>query len=115
MVTGDFLDLVLPEVGLSGEDYIDKPVRLTELLLVHRVLESAEQDDGSEEEWRRALDAALIFAERQDSPYVFREKGEFDVSAALSVARATGLVEGFEAEVRPAENGRPEDWSPDSG
>ena len=32
MVSGDFLDTVLPEVGLSGEDYIAKPVQITELL-----------------------------------------------------------------------------------
>lgn len=32
LVTGDYLDAVLPEVGLSGEDYIAKPVQITELL-----------------------------------------------------------------------------------
>lgn len=32
MVTGDFLDTVLPEVGLSGEDYVAKPVQIPELL-----------------------------------------------------------------------------------
>lgn len=32
IVSGDFLDTVLPEVGLSGEDYIAEPVRVPELL-----------------------------------------------------------------------------------
>lgn len=44
-----------------------------------------------------------------------REKGGFDMSAALSVVRATGLVKGFETEVRPAENSRLEGWVPDLG
>ncbi|HJE59677.1 MAG TPA: response regulator transcription factor [Nocardiopsis listeri] len=32
MVNGEFLDTVLPEVGLSGEDYVAEPVRVPELL-----------------------------------------------------------------------------------
>ncbi len=56
---------------------------------MHRVLELAEQGTGTEREWHRALDTALVFAARQDSQYLDHQKDEFDVSAALAVARAT--------------------------
>ncbi|WP_201295054.1 MULTISPECIES: hypothetical protein [unclassified Nocardiopsis] len=82
---------------------------------MHRVLELAEQGTGTEREWHRALDTALVFAARQDSQYLDHQKDEFDVSAALAVARATGLVKGHEAEVKPAGNGRPQSWTPRLG
>ncbi|MCY9785227.1 hypothetical protein KIK06_15190 [Nocardiopsis sp. EMB25] len=83
--------------------------------LVHRVLELAERGTGSEEEWRAALGGVLVFAARQDSQYVDCEEDEFDVAPALAVARATGLVKGSEAEVKPAGEGRPEGWVPRLG
>ncbi|MBB5492325.1 hypothetical protein HNR07_003462 [Nocardiopsis metallicus] len=83
--------------------------------LVHRVLELAEQGTGTAEEWHLALDAVLVFAARQDSQYLDSEDDKFDVAAALAVARATGLVKGYEAEVKPAGNGRPQSWVPRLG
>ncbi|WP_435108570.1 response regulator transcription factor [Nocardiopsis synnemataformans] len=32
LATSDFLDRILPEVGLSGEDYVTKPFRITDVL-----------------------------------------------------------------------------------
>ncbi|MEC3894068.1 hypothetical protein ACFWZ7_01130 [Nocardiopsis alba] len=85
------------------------------VLILTRVLELAERGAGSEEEWREALETALDFAARQDSQYVNRAKDDFDVAASMAVARATGLIDGFEAEVKPTENGRPQGWVPRPG
>lgn len=84
-------------------------------LLVQRVLDLAGQGTGTEEEWHLALDAVLVFAALQDSQYLDCEEDEFDVAAALAVARATGLVKGYEAEVKPVGNGRPQGWVPRLG
>ncbi|MBR8741216.1 hypothetical protein [Nocardiopsis sp. MG754419] len=83
--------------------------------LVLHVLELAERGTGTEEEWRQVLDAALGFASRQDSQYVHRGEDEFDVPAALAVARETGLIKGCEARTRPAGRGRPAGWVPRRG
>ncbi|MFL1428816.1 MULTISPECIES: hypothetical protein [unclassified Nocardiopsis] len=55
----------------------------------------------------KPLDEVPGFAARQDSRYADRGADGFDVSAALAVARATGLARGCRARARPAGTGRP--------
>ncbi|GAA1454970.1 response regulator transcription factor [Nocardiopsis tropica] len=38
LATGDYLETILPEVGLSGEDYLAKPFQITDLLARVRLL-----------------------------------------------------------------------------
>lgn len=125
VIDNDGLDLLLTHLSTAEEatgtilDFLDLRPSTDEWkegsLLVQRVLELAEQGTGTAEEWSLALDAVLVFAARQDSQYLDREEGGFDVAAALAVARATGLVQGCEAGVKPAGNGRPQGWVPRLG
>lgn len=125
LIDNDGLDLLLTHLSTAKEatgrvlDFLDLYSSTDEWeegsALVHRVLELAEQGTGTAEEWHLALDAVLVFAARQDSQYLDSEDDKFDVAAALAVARATGLVKGDEAEVKPAGNGRPQSWVPRLG
>lgn len=79
------------------------------------MLPGTEYRTGTAEEWHLTLDAVLVFAAHQDSQHLDCEEDEFDVAAAVAVARVTGLVKGCEAEVKPAGNGRPQGWVPRLG
>ncbi|MEU3017449.1 hypothetical protein ABZ635_08675 [Nocardiopsis sp. NPDC007018] len=115
----DGLDLLLTHVSTAREtvtkvlDFLDLDPSLDEgkeeLVLIHRVLELAEKGTGGEEEWQRALDAVLGAA-RRTPPYEDSPESDFDVAAALAVARSTGLVRGSRPETKEAGNGRPKDW-----
>ncbi|MFI6578054.1 hypothetical protein ACIBFB_19875 [Nocardiopsis sp. NPDC050513] len=125
LIDNDGLNLLLPHLS-TAENATTTVLNFLDLWsssdkrregspLVHRVLELAERGTGSEEEWRAALDRVLVFAARQNSQYIRCKADEFDVAPALAVARATGLVKGSEAEVKPAGKGRPEGWVPRLG
>ncbi|WP_233571027.1 hypothetical protein [Nocardiopsis sp. Huas11] len=124
-ITNDGLDMLLPHLctteRAAGQvlDFLDVSPATDAweegFPLVRRVLDLAETRSGTEGEWHEALDHVLAFAERQDSEHLDWEEDEFDPSAAMTVARATGLIKGFEAEVKPAGHGRPEGWVPRLG
>ncbi|MEE2038970.1 hypothetical protein Q8791_17275 [Nocardiopsis sp. CT-R113] len=125
LIDNDGLDLLLTHLSTAVEA-TEKVLEFLDLWpstdeweegshLVHRVLQLAEQGTSIEEGWRQALDAVLVFAARKDSRYLGRQQDEFDISAALAVARATGLVKGFDAGVKPAGHGRPQGWVPRLG